>query len=108
MNISLAWLNSLLAPGDVSADEAERVLTFVGFPIESKTAQPSGDTLLDVEVTSNRGDCLSHEGVAREVAAATGRKLNLPAQLIARKRGLKAAAMQLVRPAGVLAASSTA
>ena len=83
MNISLAWLNSLLAPGDVSADEAERVLTFVGFPIESKTAQPSGDTLLDVEVTSNRGDCLSHEGVAREVAAATGRKLNLPAPLIA-------------------------
>ena len=36
MNISLSWLNSLLVPGDLSADEAERVLTFVGFPIESK------------------------------------------------------------------------
>ncbi len=78
MNISLAWLNSLLNPGNVSADEAERLLTFIGFPIESKTVQPSGDTLLDVEVTSNRGDCLCHVGVAREVAAASKRALLLP------------------------------
>jgi phenylalanyl-tRNA synthetase beta chain len=73
MHISLAWLNSLL-DRPVTAAEAERALTFVGFPIESTTpVAGSTDVVLDVEVTSNRGDCLSHAGVAREVAAATGR-----------------------------------
>ncbi|MBM4107333.1 MAG: phenylalanine--tRNA ligase subunit beta [Phycisphaerae bacterium] len=77
MLISLAWLNSLLNPGDLTGDEAERVLTAVGFPLESREALPSGDTRLDVEITSNRGDCLSHLGLAREIAAATGRALSL-------------------------------
>ncbi len=83
MHISLRWLNQYLEPGDVSAEEAEKVLTYAGFPIETATKLPSGDTLLDVEVTSNRGDVLSHIGVAREIAAAAGasklRKLKLPA-----------------------------
>lgn len=78
MFISLALLNTLLKPGDLSADEAEHVLTRVGFPIESRETLPTGDTRLDVEVTSNRGDCLSHVGLAREIAAATGRTLVLP------------------------------
>jgi len=77
MNISLEWLNAYLDhPTD--ADEAERVLTDLGFPIEG-LEEHSGDTVLDVEVTSNRGDCLSHIGVARELAAGTGRELQLPA-----------------------------
>jgi phenylalanyl-tRNA synthetase beta chain len=33
------------------------------------------DTILDVEITPNRGDLLSHFGVAREIAALTGKKL---------------------------------
>jgi phenylalanyl-tRNA synthetase beta chain len=37
------------------------------------------DVVLDVELTPNRGDCLSHLGVARELAALTGRPLRLPA-----------------------------
>jgi phenylalanyl-tRNA synthetase beta chain len=78
MLISLAWLNSLLRPGDLSADEVEIVLTRVGFPIESRQDLPWGDTRLDVEITSNRGDCLSHAGLAREIAAATDRTLLLP------------------------------
>ena len=81
MHISLRWLNEYLEPGDVSAAEAERILTFAGFPIESATVLPNGDTMLDVEVTSNRGDVLSHIGVAREIAASTGgggRALKLP------------------------------
>lgn len=36
------------------------------------------DTVLDVELTPNRGDCLSHVGLAREIAALTGAKLRLP------------------------------
>lgn len=80
MLISLAWLNSMLDGAPLSADEVERLLTDVGFPIESREAVGGvvgvgGDTRLDVEITSNRGDCLSHIGLAREIAAKTGRVL---------------------------------
>jgi phenylalanyl-tRNA synthetase beta chain len=36
------------------------------------------DTVLDVNVTPNRSDCLSMIGIAREVAAITGKKIKLP------------------------------
>jgi len=36
------------------------------------------DIVLDLEITSNRGDCLSMIGVAREIAALTGESLHLP------------------------------
>ncbi len=68
MDISLNWLNRYLHP-HVSAQEAEALLTAAGFPLESVTPLPTGDTHFDVEVTSNRGDCLSHVGLAREIAA---------------------------------------
>jgi phenylalanyl-tRNA synthetase beta chain len=41
-------------------------------------AMPVGDTLLVLDVGANRPDLLSHLGVAREIAALTGRKLALP------------------------------
>jgi phenylalanyl-tRNA synthetase beta chain len=44
----------------------------VGAPISNLF--PS-DTILDVEITPNRGDLLSHFGLAREIAALTGTKL---------------------------------
>jgi len=44
----------------------------VGAPISDLF--PS-DTILDVEITPNRGDLLSHFGLAREIAALTGKKL---------------------------------
>jgi phenylalanyl-tRNA synthetase beta chain len=37
------------------------------------------DTVLDVEVTPNRGDLLSHFGLAREISALTEKKVKLPA-----------------------------
>lgn len=37
-----------------------------------------GDSLLEIEITPNRPDCLSVVGVARELAALTGRKLRAP------------------------------
>lgn len=82
MKISLRWLNEYLEPGDLSHEEAERLLTFAGFPLESVEPLPSGDFCLDVEVTSNRGDVLSHIGCAREIVACDPqrkRRLRLPA-----------------------------
>jgi phenylalanyl-tRNA synthetase beta chain len=39
----------------------------VGAPINS--VLPAGDTVFDLEITPNRPDCLSHLGIARELAA---------------------------------------
>lgn len=79
MKTSVRWLNKYLSPADVTPSEAERLLTNAGFPIESSEAVGQGDTMIDVEVTSNRGDCISHLGLAREIAAGTGRTLVYPA-----------------------------
>ena len=78
MHISVRWLNLLLQPATVTADEAEQTLMNLGFPSESRTDLPDGDACLDVEVTSNRGDVLCHVGMACEIAAASGRTLSLP------------------------------
>jgi len=38
-----------------------------------------GDTILDLDITPNRPDCLSVIGIAREIAALTGSELHIPA-----------------------------
>jgi phenylalanyl-tRNA synthetase beta chain len=50
---------------------------------EAKIGAPIGslfpeDTILDVEITPNRGDLLSHFGLAREISALVGQPLRLP------------------------------
>jgi phenylalanyl-tRNA synthetase beta chain len=67
MKISLQWLKDYVA-GDLHADAVADSLMRGGLPVEN-IEQHGDDSVLDVEVTSNRGDCLSHVGVAREVAA---------------------------------------
>jgi phenylalanyl-tRNA synthetase beta chain len=39
-----------------------------------------GDTVLDLEITPNRPDLLSHIGIAREISVLTGRALTIPAR----------------------------
>ncbi len=57
------------------------------------------DTILDVEITPNRGDLLSHYGLAREISALVGQPLRLPVEKLAdgapalQKKGLKIAAL---------------
>src|SRR5256714_3597570 len=56
------------------------------------------DTILDVEITPNRGDLLSHFGLAREIAAIVGQPLRLPVESPAggtpalQKKGIKISA----------------
>ncbi len=61
------------------SDAHEGVLILPG---EAKIGQPLaevlGDTILDLEITPNRPDCLGVLGVAREVAALTEQSLRLP------------------------------
>jgi phenylalanyl-tRNA synthetase beta chain len=49
----------------------------IGEPIASLFPE---DTVLDVEITPNRGDLLSHFGLAREIAALVGQPLRLPVE----------------------------
>ena len=62
-------------------DDASRVLVL---PDDAEPGTPLvdiagiADTVLELEVTSNRGDCLSVLGIAREVAAASGVPLRHP------------------------------
>ncbi len=76
MKVSLNWLNDYIEISD-SPDKIAGILSDLGFPCEG-TERIGDDTVLDVEVTSNRGDCLSLLGIARELAALTGKELKMP------------------------------
>jgi phenylalanyl-tRNA synthetase beta chain len=67
MKISLNWLGEFV---NLPADPRElgAVLPSLGLGVESM-ASVGDDCVLDLEVTTNRPDCLSHYGVARELAA---------------------------------------
>lgn len=72
MKISLEWISQYL-PGPLAAEQAADALTNGGLPVEL-IERHGDDAVIDVEVTSNRGDCLSHVGIARELSALLGRK----------------------------------
>jgi phenylalanyl-tRNA synthetase beta chain len=76
MKISLNWLRDYVET-DLPAEQMAGILSDLGLPCEG-IEHLADDAVIDVEVTSNRGDCLSHIGVARELAAATGKELRLP------------------------------
>jgi len=72
MKTSLEWLRQYL-PGPLTAETAAHALTHGGLPVEL-IETVGDDTVIDVEVTSNRSDCLSVVGVARELAALLNRE----------------------------------
>ena len=77
MLTSANWINQYLDPPATPEEQAE-LLTRVGFPLEGSEPVESGDVRQDYEMTSNRGDCVSHLGLAREIAAISGRTLKIP------------------------------
>jgi phenylalanyl-tRNA synthetase beta chain len=76
MLISYNWLRELTGTG-FSPQELRERLTNVGLAIDA-VHERDGDYILDVEVPSNRGDCLSHVGISREVAAIGKTKFQIP------------------------------
>ena len=78
MNISYNWLKDLIDI-DLSPDELGKRLTNVGLAVEGIHAH-GDDHAFDIDLTSNRPDCLSHLGVAREIAVITGKSLKLKVQ----------------------------
>ena len=77
MRTSVKWINDYLdRPADASEQAA--VLTAAGLPLDGGDTAENGEIWQEIETTSNRGDCLCHVGMAREIAASTGRSLRPP------------------------------
>ena len=77
MLVSWDWLKEYVEL-DMSHDELADKLTMSGLNHEG-TMAVGDDQSIDLEVTSNRPDCLGHIGVAREVAVLYDKPLNIPA-----------------------------
>lgn len=77
MILSYRWLEEWVETG-LSPQKLADALTRAGCAIDAIEPLPDGDVRLIAEVTTNRPDCLCHQGVAREIAAMTGRPLRLP------------------------------
>ncbi|HKY42315.1 MAG TPA: phenylalanine--tRNA ligase beta subunit-related protein, partial [Pyrinomonadaceae bacterium] len=88
MFISYSWLHEF-TDTNFSAQEVKERLTMVGLAIDAVESHGQ-DFVLDVEVPSNRPDCLSHVGVARELTAIEQKKLHLPEGKPAKTEGRSA------------------
>ncbi len=78
MKVQVDWLKEYVKI-DAPVAELGHVLTMAGLEIESHELldEEKGD-VLELNVTPNRGYCLSHLGVAREVSALMGGTFNPP------------------------------
>ena len=76
MLVSWNWLKQYV-PLEMTQAELEHRLSMSGLNHEG--TRPVGEDLaIDLEVTSNRPDCLGHIGVAREIAVLWEQPLTLP------------------------------
>jgi phenylalanyl-tRNA synthetase beta chain len=77
MKLSYAWLKEWVdVPWDAS--ELGSRLTMAGFELEG-IVTGAEDSILELNITPNRGDAMSVLGLAREVAALSGKALTGPA-----------------------------
>ena len=76
MLISYNWLRELTGT-NLAPQELRERLTMVGLSIDA-VEEIGGDSVLDVEVPSNRPDCLSHVGIAREVSVIEKSRVQSP------------------------------
>ena len=77
MIISWNWLKEYVDLG-MTVEELTDRLTLSGLNLEG-VEEVGDDVAIDLEVTSNRPDCLGHIGVAREVAVLWQQQLSEPA-----------------------------
>jgi phenylalanyl-tRNA synthetase beta chain len=88
MEVQVATIRGIVSPGMIcseqemglSEDHSGIMILPEGIPIGLPLSKALGveDILLEVNVTPNRGDCLSHIGIAREISAIFNRPLKFP------------------------------
>ncbi|MCK9614046.1 MAG: phenylalanine--tRNA ligase subunit beta [Candidatus Omnitrophica bacterium] len=75
MRFSLNFVKELIKI-DLPAEKVAQLLTMAGIEVEHFERQGE-DYVFDIEITSNRYDWLSIVGIAREIAACLGKKLDI-------------------------------
>src|SRR5215470_19169244 len=85
MFISYNWLREL-SKTKLTPQEVRERLTDVGLAIDA-VEERGDDYVLDVEVPSNRGDCLSHLGIARELTVIENCDVVIPPIKIGKSSG---------------------
>jgi len=85
MLLSYQWLRELTGT-QLSPEGIRERLTNVGLAVDAVEAR-GDDFVLDVEVPSNRGDCLSHVGIAREIAVIEKSKVQSPTSKVQNPNG---------------------
>ncbi|MBZ0113448.1 MAG: phenylalanine--tRNA ligase subunit beta [Thermoanaerobaculia bacterium] len=86
MQFSREWLAEYVEVdggiAEVASEDLARKLTDLGLAVELiETVRPGAvdeDTVFDLDITTNRPDCMNHIGLAREAAAALGGTLRRP------------------------------
>jgi phenylalanyl-tRNA synthetase beta chain len=63
---------------NISNDHTQIIVLPSNAPVGMALSEYMGDTILDIDITPNRPDCLSVIGIAREIAALTGKKVREP------------------------------
>lgn len=81
MLILLSWLRDFVEIKESPRDLAH-ALTMAGMAVDAIEGA-GGDTVLELDITSNRPDAMNHFGIAREVASIYGRPLRRPAVRVA-------------------------
>ena len=76
MRVSVEWLREHVEIDDPIDALVER-LPGIGFPVEH-VERVGEDTVLEIELTANRPDCMSIVGMAREIGLLLGRPLRAP------------------------------
>jgi phenylalanyl-tRNA synthetase beta chain len=76
MRILFQWLREYVEIPE-SPRELAQALTMAGLTVESVTGA-QGETVLELDLTPNRADAMSHIGVAREIGAIYGRPVRRP------------------------------
>ncbi|MFC1656679.1 phenylalanine--tRNA ligase subunit beta [Patescibacteria group bacterium] len=72
MKLSVGWLKQFVDV-DYPISKIAEIFTSIGHEVESYN-----NSVLDMDITPNRGDCLSVIGLAREFAVATNKKFKNP------------------------------
>lgn len=79
MQFSFDWIRQYVAlPAGADAATVAARLTAAGLAVEGQAETAGGDVLLDIDVTTNRPDCMNHYGLARELAVLYGVPLAAP------------------------------
>ena len=83
MRILVSWLRDFVTV-DTAVEDLANALTMRGFEVSAIEPAPAAvttegaDAVLDLEITTNRPDCLSVVGIAREVSTIYQTELRLP------------------------------